>query len=685
MHLPLPRSRSRLAATLAVLAALTASGHRLRAQLPAPGPVVAVVAVDGRGRQVTDLQPGDVSVTIDGRPRSARSVRYVPGADGTGRSIIVAVDEESVLRGDEARVRAVVNRLAQRLDAGDRLALLALPMPRGPIVLTPDREAIAGAVALVRGRASRAALMAQADDLGLRDPDVRVSDEVEPDRTQGGGEDRPARSPVNAPSSGGTVAPAPSAADAAAPADRGTRPAGPLEGLSRFLQRLGGSRGRRTLLWLTGSFRAADGPREQAVADVQRELAECVDAAARADATIHVVHVNDAGGSRGRTEMDALASGTGGLVLRASGKDQDFDRLLSALSGHYRVELEPAGREADDRVRSVQIASARRGISVLAARRWVAHDEAPANEPADSPTPTAAVAGPAPAVPAPPAGPATAAPGNATPPVVLAGPADPELAAVLTRAVDYVSGYLRDFSNVVAEELYFQHLGFNSVGASAVSRRLRSDLLLLATPNSGGWTPFRDVFEVDGAPVRNREERLRKLFLEKPESAYDEGRRLTEESARYNIGRVQRTINVPTLPLLFLTNQHIRNFRFRLRRADAIDGVAVVRLDFSEVGRPTIVQQVRQNRVNGDSPSIGSLWVERETGRIVRTLLRVGDGSSRLEATVVYRPNHVLGLWTPFEMKETYATRLEMIFGEATYSNFRRFQVTTEEKVTVPK
>jgi len=30
--------------------------------------------------------------------------------------------------------------------------------------------------------------------------------------------------------------------------------------------------------------------------------------------------------------------------------------------------------------------------------------------------------------------------------------------------------------------------------------RLRSDLLLLRTKSALDWTPFRDVFEVDGSP-----------------------------------------------------------------------------------------------------------------------------------------------------------------------------------------
>jgi hypothetical protein len=54
-----------------------------------------------------------------------------------------------------------------------------------------------------------------------------------------------------------------------------------------------------------------------------------------------------------------------------------------------------------------------------------------------------------------------------------------------------------------------------------------------------------------------------------------------------------------------------------------------------------------------------------------------------------------MGLWVPTEMKERYSavihdgmmreTGESLLEGTARYSNFRRFQVSTEEKVIVPK
>jgi hypothetical protein len=73
----------------------------------------------------------------------------------------------------------------------------------------------------------------------------------------------------------------------------------------------------------------------------------------------------------------------------------------------------------------------------------------------------------------------------------------------LARVVDYVTVYRERYSGIVAEEDYRQ-----STPASQV--RLRSDLLLVKNPEDEGWVSFRDVFEVDGSRVRDREDRLQK-------------------------------------------------------------------------------------------------------------------------------------------------------------------------------
>lgn len=104
-----------------------------------------------------------------------------------------------------------------------------------------------------------------------------------------------------------------------------------------------------------------------------------------------------------------------------------------------------------------------------------------------------------------------------------AAPQEPTLAAVLERAASYVADFHRRLTSIVAEERYIQDWklvtraelrGTRDIG----HRELGSDLLLVKPHGDAPWMEFRDVFEVDGAAIRDRNERLVKMFLEPSES-----------------------------------------------------------------------------------------------------------------------------------------------------------------------
>jgi hypothetical protein len=259
-----------------------------------------------------------------------------------------------------------------------------------------------------------------------------------------------------------------------------------------------------------------------------------------------------------------------------------------------------------------------------------------------------------------------------------------ELRATLARLSEYVEGYERDYSMLVAEEDYRQ-------SAPTASVRMRSDLLLVRPERSAQWISFRDVFEVNGRPVRDREERLRRLFLDPSAEAAAQLKAIREESARYNIGPVQRTINVPLFPLVFLRPANRVRLDFELAGRGKAQGVQVWRLRFVERARPTIVSDPEGR----DVPHTGWFLVDRNTGAIVETGTEAQREGAAARIVVRYRRDAKLGLWVPADMRETYRTGLRYagggvgsivsVEGHATYSNFRRFQVSTEEKITVPK
>jgi hypothetical protein len=260
--------------------------------------------------------------------------------------------------------------------------------------------------------------------------------------------------------------------------------------------------------------------------------------------------------------------------------------------------------------------------------------------------------------------------------------AQSEVTAIVDRAVAYVDEFQRRFGSMVTEERYEQSvqepasLGPRSARPQFDRVVLVSDFLLVQVPGEG-WTPFRDVFERNGQKIRDREERLSKLFLNgASQSTFDQAREIMKESSRYNIGTVERTINLPTLPLAFLTPAHRGRFTFELEKRDEADGTVV---EFREVHTPTYISTTG----NRDLPVSGRFWVDEATGAIRRTELDAVDTAVEAHIKVTYRLDDGLRLWVPIRMEERYRNRHSTaeVRGVATYSRFRKFQVSTSEEI----
>ena len=78
--------------------------------------------------------------------------------------------------------------------------------------------------------------------------------------------------------------------------------------------------------------------------------------------------------------------------------------------------------------------------------------------------------------------------------------------------------------------------------------------------------PFRDVIDVDGVAVRDREARLTRLFLSAPSASPAEtiarAEQIREEGARYNLGSMRSTLGNPVLALGVLQKTYQQRFRF---------------------------------------------------------------------------------------------------------------------------
>src|SRR5262249_11287867 len=150
------------------------------------------------------------------------------------------------------------------------------------------------------------------------------------------------------------------------------------------------------------------------------------------------------------------------------------------------------------------------------------------------------------------------------------------LEAVLARAGAYVVDLQQQLAGIVAEEHYVQDVRASGVPGqmtrsglpSERHRELKSDLLLVRPVGADRWVQFRDVFEVDGRPVRDRNQRLMKLFVTPSSATANQAEQIANESSRYNIGNLQRTVNLPVLALAILEPQ--QQSRFVLDRKSVV-------------------------------------------------------------------------------------------------------------------
>lgn len=246
----------------------------------------------------------------------------------------------------------------------------------------------------------------------------------------------------------------------------------------------------------------------------------------------------------------------------------------------------------------------------------------------------------------------------------------PATDTVVALASAYVAGYESTLGGIVAQEEYRQDL-------PRLTRRLKSDFMLVRFTTDGPWIPFRDVMEVDGKPVGDRQKRLEQLFLTADANARDHAERISRESTRYNIGRYYRTTNVPLIGLEYLRPENVPRSRFEKPRRELVDGVDAWKVDFRERARETVIHDGEYRPL----PASGTIWSRASDGAVLRTVVRVEKFAlvSAIDVTFCAAPS--IAVLVPCRMAETFSTPGERITSVATYSNIRQFKVSTSESI----
>jgi hypothetical protein len=283
----------------------------------------------------------------------------------------------------------------------------------------------------------------------------------------------------------------------------------------------------------------------------------------------------------------------------------------------------------------------------------------------------------------------------------------------MARAAAYVRRYGESMLYVLCREHYAQWV--DTVGRQTPTvRNLESDYAIVRVGDD--WQGFRDVQVVDGDAVAGHTDRLARLFQGKGGDAIRQGRQIADESARYNLGPIQRNFNTPTMALLFLQAGYQPRVRFKRSGEDTMNGRPVWKVEYQEVRKPTVIRTSRGK----DMPVKGTFWIDPRDGSVVKSHMqievdaRVGGldapvvigpamaalargqatetyvhSSASVTVTYTYEPE--LRLLAPSEMLETYEgpfgnamstdTGRAKVSCRAVYSDFKQFGASSRWSV----
>lgn len=252
----------------------------------------------------------------------------------------------------------------------------------------------------------------------------------------------------------------------------------------------------------------------------------------------------------------------------------------------------------------------------------------------------------------------------------VAGAQPPSRDDLVARMGAYITDLVGRLSSVVATEAYHQE-----VSPPTRRRDLRSEFLLVPFPGASRlWVSFRDVLTVDGQSVHDdRAERLTALFEQPFDDAARRAREISGASEKYAIARVA-PFDDPFLALSLLQSAYQSRFRFGRLGLDPKTGPHIRILEFEEVQRPSVIRSG-----SNDLPTNGHVWLDEESGRIVKTELRSGSGTFPLRVTTIFAFDDRLGCDVPVTMEGWFPGPVQNATIRATYGQFRRFQVRTSE------
>jgi VWFA-related protein len=379
------------------VATLAAAGIAATAQQQQPQPPrpsfsasvdivsVDVNVIDRNGRPVRDLEAGDFTLLVDGRPRKIASAQFIsvtapqtpteaPPVQYTtnvnaanGRLIVIVVDRGSIAPLRSKDVFAAAARFVDRLAPTDRVALFSIPS--GPAVdFTTDHDAIVAALMRTDGQANPGPgtrNIGIAEALGFERGNRIVMDTVM---------ERECNTPGGRAGGNSEVLMCMKLVSEEAnivAAYARERAQNTLAGLRAILERFGAGDTPKTLVLISEGL-VIDGERFAATG-LARALAA-------AHATIYALkpEPSDSDASQQRAPqnrsrdravfeeglINVTRAGGGDMFRVIADPDFAFDRLAAELSGYYLLGFEPEPSDRDGKEHGIQVTVRRPDVAI---------------------------------------------------------------------------------------------------------------------------------------------------------------------------------------------------------------------------------------------------------------------------------------------------------------------------------
>ena len=250
------------------------------------------------------------------------------------------------------------------------------------------------------------------------------------------------------------------------------------------------------------------------------------------------------------------------------------------------------------------------------------------------------------------------------------------------RLAAYLTDYEPKLSELISDEVMIQQTvrGNRTAGGGIGPpefRTIRSEVAFIALPGDAGWMGFRRVTKVGSNLVADELGALTTGLVGGSQDDYGRARAMLAESARFNLGS-PRTVNLPNLPLELLHVRHASRFTVRIAGKEHVRGKNTTKLVFVENVAPTIIRALDGSQMR----SIVSAFIEPDSGRLWRADVITRDpsqGDFAFDAviSVEFRNDRKLEMLVPAQMhEEFFAGANRRGWGDAVYSNYRRFQTT---------